>query len=81
VLPRMRYGQLTPDHNCPTPGVLEWNTGELNVVHWHDEPWIRLRDMPCLLPGRRDIQAGYLGSPWERFKHRYLSLFLSTGQP
>ncbi|MCI8208398.1 phage antirepressor protein [Pseudomonas sp. S25] len=65
VLPRLRYASNSDSHNGPTPGVLEWQTGELNVVHWQDEAWIRLRDMPCLLPRRDQLGAGRVGGWWE----------------
>lgn len=31
------------------------------MVHWQDEPWIRLRDMPCLLPRRDEVGGGVAG--------------------
>jgi prophage antirepressor-like protein len=71
VLPRLRDTPTANRHNAPTPGVLEWQTGELNVVHWQDEPWIRLRDMPCLLPRRDEVGAVRLGGWLKRFKQRF----------
>lgn len=68
VLPRLRDTSTDTLHNSPTPGVLEWQTGELNIVHWQDEPWIRLRDMPCLLPRRDEVGAVRLGGWWAGLK-------------
>ncbi|MDU8360623.1 Bro-N domain-containing protein [Pseudomonas syringae group sp. J309-1] len=68
VLPRLRYGSDVKDQSSPTPGVLEWQTGELNVMHWQDEPWIRLRDMPCLLPRRDEGGGGRPGRKWGAIK-------------
>lgn len=71
VLPRLRDTPTAIRHNAPTPGVLEWQTGELNVVHWQNEPWIRLRDMPCLLPRRDEVGAVRLGGWWAGVKRMF----------
>jgi prophage antirepressor-like protein len=52
VMPTLNAASSLARHNSPTPARLEWQGGEMNVMHWQNEPWIRLRDMPNLLPGR-----------------------------
>lgn len=71
VLPRLREAHGREQHDRPTPGVLEWQTGELSVMHWQNERWIRLRDMPCLLPGREALEGGR-GGWWQSVKARLL---------
>jgi hypothetical protein len=29
--------------------AMEWAGGTLRLLHWRQEPWVRLRDMPGLL--------------------------------
>lgn len=70
VLPRLRDASADNRHNSPSLGVLEWQTGELNVLHWQDEPWIRLKDMPSLLPGR-DVAGVQSNGWWEGLKRRF----------
>ena len=52
VLPLLREAHTPTPNNLPSPGLLEWQGGALNVVHWQNEPWIKLSDMPSLLPRR-----------------------------
>lgn len=65
VLPRLREAHTPTQHNLPTPGVLAWQSGELNVLHWQNDAWIRLRDMPCLLPGRGDVGSRRMAGWWQ----------------
>ena len=55
VMPFLLSAPSQLRHNSPTPARLEWHGSELNVLHWQNEPWIRLRDMPSLLPGREAL--------------------------
>lgn len=67
VLPYLYDAPAHFAQNSPTPAVLEWQGGELNVLHWQNEPWIRLRDMPSLLPGRDQLQVR-AGNWWRKVK-------------
>lgn len=60
VMPFLYEAPAHSRHNSPTPARLAWQGGELSVLQWQNEPWIRLRDMPNLLPGREalHIKAG-----------------------
>jgi prophage antirepressor-like protein len=49
VIPALRD---RPDHGNvqrPTLGVLDGPGTSLSLLHWRNEPWIRLRDMPSVL--------------------------------
>ena len=47
----------------PTMSVLDWPQMSLCMLHWQDEPWIRLRDMPCVLA---DDPFNQRGSWWRK---------------
>ena len=49
VLPMLRDQTAPAFHNAALPALLKWQRGSLSVIQWQDEPWIRVRDMPCLL--------------------------------
>ncbi|MDB6144836.1 MAG: phage antirepressor protein [Pseudomonas sp.] len=61
VLPLLREARTPSENNFPTPGLLEWQGAEMSILHWRDDAWIRLKDMPCLLPGRDELggRAGW----------------------
>lgn len=67
VLPLLREAQTPTPNNLPAPALLAWQHGELNVMHWQNEPWIRLRDMPSLLPGRDEAGLSWWGNIRRRF--------------
>ncbi len=49
VVPALRDARLSRAVERPTLSVLDWPKMSLSMLHWQDEPWIRLRDMPCVL--------------------------------
>lgn len=48
VVPALRDARMTRVER-PTLSVLDWPQMQLSLLHWQNEPWIRLRDMPCIL--------------------------------
>ena len=52
VIPALRHGEP-----CEQPSVtaMSWRGEPLRVMYWRDEPWVRLRDMPGVLP-REGVQ-------------------------
>jgi prophage antirepressor-like protein len=54
VVPSVRDGQLAQSPHQPSLSVMAWpdNGKVLSLLHWQDEPWMRLRDMPYVLPHR-----------------------------
>ncbi|WP_426118391.1 BRO-N domain-containing protein [Pseudomonas sp. DSP3-2-2] len=66
VMPILNEAPSRHTHNTPTPARLEWQGAELSVLHWQNEPWIRLRDMPSLLPGRDESNVGTARNWWSR---------------
>ena len=47
VIPALR---ATKPGTEPAITAMTWQGGPLNVLYWRDEPWIRLHDMPGVLP-------------------------------
>jgi prophage antirepressor-like protein len=48
VVPTLRDARTTRVER-PTLSVLDWPQMQLSLLHWQNESWIRLRDMPCVL--------------------------------
>ncbi|NWB98312.1 Bro-N domain-containing protein [Pseudomonas gingeri] len=61
----------TPER--PTLSLLDWPDMSISLLHWQDEPWIRLRDMPFILVNRT-LQRTHKPTPWWRKAKR---LFLA----
>ena len=49
VVPALRDARPSRSVERPVLSVLDWPKMSLCMLHWQDEPWIRLRDMPCVL--------------------------------
>jgi prophage antirepressor-like protein len=49
VVPALRDARTVRAVERPTLSVLDWPQMQLSLLHWQNEPWIRLRDMPCIL--------------------------------
>jgi prophage antirepressor-like protein len=49
VVPTLRDAQDSGNSNRPMLSLLDWPEMSLSLLHWQDEGWIRLRDMPYLL--------------------------------
>jgi prophage antirepressor-like protein len=65
VVPALRDAEPSNRFDRPTLSLLNWSEMSLSLLHWQDEGWIRLRDMPYLLEGqtqRRETMA----KPWWR---------------
>jgi hypothetical protein len=64
---------LPPTHSSPCLSFLQWPGLSVSMLHWQSEPWIRLRDMPRVLPYaelRGDVQLGRSREPWWRAARR-----------
>ncbi|MCU1759896.1 Bro-N domain-containing protein [Pseudomonas sp. 14P_8.1_Bac3] len=63
VVPALRDARPSQSVERPTLSVLDWPKMSLCMLHWQDEPWIRLRDMPCVLA---DDPFNQRGSWWRK---------------
>ncbi|HGM5551414.1 TPA: Bro-N domain-containing protein [Pseudomonas putida] len=65
VVPTLRDAADSGDSNRPMLSLLDWPEMSLSLLHWQDEGWIRLRDMPYLLSDQNPRRAS-LEKPWWR---------------
>jgi prophage antirepressor-like protein len=69
VVPVLRGEALAFDDRSPNLSLLQWPGLSVSLLHWRSEPWIRLRDMPMMLPHPcMQIESGSqrVGRPWWR---------------
>ncbi|HEF4762511.1 TPA: Bro-N domain-containing protein [Pseudomonas putida] len=65
VVPVLRDAEHSISSDRPMLSLLDWPEMSLSVLHWQDEGWIRLRDMPCWLNDQAQQQA-IKAKPWWR---------------
>ena len=71
VVPALRDAQASRDTERPMLSILDWPEMSLSLLHWQNDGWIRLRDMPYLLLNRTRGRA-LAAKPWWR---RLLEVF------
>jgi prophage antirepressor-like protein len=67
VVPALRDAQHVPVESVPNLSLLQWSGFSLSMLQWQNEPWIRLRDVPQVLPQPQvgvDGVSGKAQSPW-----------------
>lgn len=65
VVPALRDAGQSKKADRPMLSLLDWPEMSLSLLHWQDEGWIRLRDMPFLLLGRTRRRVPAV-KPWWR---------------
>ncbi|MPQ83292.1 Bro-N domain-containing protein [Pseudomonas sp. MAFF 730085] len=65
VVPTLRDERQPRAIERPLLSMLDWPEMSLNLLHWQDEGWIRLRDMPYLLVNRT-YRSTPKRTPWWR---------------
>lgn len=65
VVPTLRDAGQPRTVERPLLSMLDWPEMSLNLLHWQDEGWIRLRDMPYLLVNRT-YRRESAKNPWWR---------------
>ncbi|WP_248804279.1 BRO family protein [Pseudomonas sp. MWU13-2100] len=50
VIPALRNMSSTVANHGPSLSSLQWAGHSVSLLHWQNEPWIRWRDMPVLMP-------------------------------
>lgn len=76
VVPALRDAAPSKNSDRPMLSLLDWPEMSLSLLHWQDEGWIRLRDMPYLLLNRTRRRVPVV-KPWWR---KVLEAFLSSKQ-
>lgn len=75
VVTSIRDEALPHNGNHPSLSFLQWPGLSVSLLHWQSEPWIRLRDMPRMLPhaqGQDEIVLRKAQLPWWRAVRRGL---------
>lgn len=72
VIPALR-NEYADDVHTPSASMLRCAGSSLKLMHWEDEPWVRLRDFPDVLmnpTAMRSERATHSGSPWRAITSR-----------
>lgn len=77
VVPALRDAGQSNNTDRPMLSLLDWPEMSLSLLHWQDEGWIRLRDMPYLLLGCTRRRAPAV-KPWWR---KVLDVFQLSKHP
>ena len=65
-VPALRDAAPSKNADRPMLSLLDWPEMSLSLLHWQDESWIRLRDMPYLLQGQTQQRATAPKSWWRK---------------
>jgi prophage antirepressor-like protein len=76
VVASIRDGELPVGCVQPSLSFLQWPGLSVSLLHWQSEPWIRLRDMPRMLPhdqvpavsGLRRGRLSWWRAAWQVFR-------------
>jgi prophage antirepressor-like protein len=74
VVPALRDAKhLTPTER-PILSLLNWPEMSLSLLHWNNQPWIRLQDVPQLLPSN-EPPRNPANHPWWKRAAKMLHAF------
>jgi prophage antirepressor-like protein len=79
VVTTLRDATDLGDSNRPMLSLLDWPEMSLSLLHWQDEGWIRLRDMPYLLNIQHPRRASVEKPWWRRLTQVFQSAKHSMG--
>jgi len=66
VVPALRDAETSSNLNRPMLSLLDWPQMSLSLLHWQDEGWIRLRDMPYLLTDQKPRRVPKARAWWRK---------------
>jgi len=79
VVPALRDEEHSGHSDRPMLSLLDWPEMSLSLLHWQDEGWIRLRDMPYLLSDQIPRKVTATQPWWRRLAHAFHSWKHSIG--
>jgi prophage antirepressor-like protein len=79
VVPTLRDAENSGDSNRPMLSLLDWPEMSLSLLHWQDEGWIRLRDMPYVLNDQPQRRVSTIRHWWRRVTQALQSSKRSMG--
>jgi len=62
VVPALRDANISAHCERPSLSLLDWPQMSLSLLHWNNQAWIRLQDVPHMLP--EPAQPKHKKSPW-----------------
>ena len=71
VVPALRDAQQPASTERPILSRLNWPQMSLSLLHWNNQPWIRLQDVPHVLPDRENPRHT-IDKPWWKRATRML---------
>lgn len=74
VVPALRDADQPTSTERPILSLLNWPEMSLSLLHWNNQPWIRLQDVPQLLPNAEQTQRPG-NMPWWKKASQALYLF------
>ena len=74
VVPALRDAQQPLSIERPSLSLLNWPEMSLSLLHWNNQPWIRLEDVPHVLPDPGDSKR-VVSAPWWKRASRMLQSF------
>lgn len=74
VVPALRDAQQPATSERPVLSLLNWPEMSLSLLHWNNQPWIRLQDVPQMLADGERTQRSS-NTPWWKRASRILQAF------
>ena len=74
VVPALRDAQQPATSERPVLSLLNWSEMSLSLLHWNNQPWIRLQDVPQMLADGERTQRS-INTPWWKRASRILQAF------
>ncbi|WP_160108522.1 BRO-N domain-containing protein [Pseudomonas izuensis] len=71
VVPALRDAHLPTSTERPILSLLNWPEMSLSLLHWNNQPWIRLQDVPQMLIDHEPPPRG-MNAPWWKRASRML---------
>ncbi|MDD0996239.1 Bro-N domain-containing protein [Pseudomonas sp. TNT2022 ID1044] len=71
VVPALRDAQHPTTTERPQLSLLNWPQMSLSLLHWNNQPWIRLQDVPHMLPDHEKPRPA-VNAPWWKRASRML---------
>ena len=74
VVPALRDAQQPATSERPVLSLLNWPEMSLSLLHWNNQPWIRLQDVPQMRADGERTQRS-INTPWWKRASRILQAF------
>ena len=66
VISTLRDTQHPTTSERPQLSLLNWPDMSLSVLHWNNQPWIRLQDVPNMVTEREQVNRTIVNSWWRK---------------